>query len=97
MSEDEDSKLLFMGIKTQDDKHSKDEKEGKFEEEILSVIEELGKTKKQNKVLRRELLEIKKATKSREREVSKTLKESEQTISDLKSQRLEANKIKEII
>jgi hypothetical protein len=62
ISEDEDSELLFMGMKTQDDKHSENE-EGNFEEEILSVIEELGKTKKQNKVLRRELLEIKEATK----------------------------------
>jgi hypothetical protein len=85
MSEDENSELLFMGMKTQYDKHSEDEEEGKFEEEILSVIEELGKTKKQNKVLRRELLEIKEATTSREREVSKTLKESEQTISNLMS------------
>ena len=68
-----------------------------FEEEILHVIEELGKTKKQNRVLRRELLDIKEATKSRERGVSKTIKESEQTISDLKSQLLEANKIEEVI
>jgi hypothetical protein len=48
-----------------------------FEEDILSVIEELRKTKKQNMVLREELLEIKEATKSKEREVSKKLKESE--------------------
>jgi hypothetical protein len=32
MSEDEDSELLLMGMKTQDDKHSEDEKEGDFEE-----------------------------------------------------------------
>jgi hypothetical protein len=51
-------------------------KEVNFEEEILSVIEELRKTKKQNRVLREELLDIKEATKSREREVSKTIKES---------------------
>jgi hypothetical protein len=74
-----------MGMKNQDDKNLEDEEEGNFEEEILSVIEELGKTKKQNKVLRRELLEIKEATKSREREVSKTIKELEQTINDLNS------------
>jgi hypothetical protein len=66
-----------MGIKTQDDKHSEDEEEVNFKEEILSVIAELRKTKKQNRVLREELLEIKEATKSREREVSKTIKESE--------------------
>jgi hypothetical protein len=66
-----------MGIKTQNDIHSEDEEEVNFEEEILSVIEELRKTKKQNRVLREELLEIKEATKSREREVSKTIKESE--------------------
>jgi hypothetical protein len=96
-NEEENSELLFMGIKTQDDKHSEDEEEVNFEEEILSVIEELRKTKKQNRVLREELLEIKEATKSREREVSKTIKESEQTISDLKSQLLEANKIEEVI
>jgi hypothetical protein len=76
MSEDENSEPLFMGMKTQYDKHSKDEEEGSFKEEILSVIEELGKTKKENKALRRELLEIKEATESREREVSKTIKES---------------------
>jgi hypothetical protein len=35
-----------MGIKTQHDSHSGDEEEGNFEEEILSVIEELGKNKK---------------------------------------------------
>jgi DNA repair exonuclease SbcCD ATPase subunit len=86
-----------MGIKTQDDKHSKDEEEVNFEEEILSIIEELRKTKKQNRVLREEILEIKEATKSREREVSKTIKESEKTISDLKSQLLEDNKIEEVI
>jgi hypothetical protein len=97
ISEDEDSELLFMGMKMQDDKHSKNEEEGNFEEEILNVIEELGQTKKQNKVLRRELLEINGATKSREREVSKTLKESEHTINDLKSQLLEANKTEENI
>ena len=38
-----------------------------------------------------------KATKSREREVSKTIKESEHTISDLKSHLLEANKTEEVI
>jgi hypothetical protein len=65
-----------MGIKTQVDKNLEDEEEVNFEEEILSVIEEVGKTKKQNRVLRGELLEIKEATKSREREVSKTIKES---------------------
>jgi hypothetical protein len=64
-----------MGIKTQDDSHLGDE-EGNFEEEILSVIEELGKTRNQNRVLRGEILDIREATKSREREVSKTLKES---------------------
>ena len=77
MSEDENSEILFMGMKNQDDKHLEDEEEGDFEEEILSVIKELGKTKKQNMVLRRELLEIKQATKSREREVSKTIKDLE--------------------
>jgi hypothetical protein len=45
MSEDENLELLFMGIKNQEDKHLEDEEEGNFEEEILSVIEELGKTK----------------------------------------------------
>jgi hypothetical protein len=97
ISEDADSYILLMGMKTQNDKHSEEEKQGNFEEQILSVIEELGKIKKQNRVLRRELLEINEAIKSREREVSKTLKESEQTISDLNSQLLETNKIEEII
>ena len=66
-----------MGIKNQYDNHLEDEEDVNFEEEIISVIEELRKTKKQNKVLREDLLEIKEATKSREREVSKTIKESE--------------------
>ena len=44
-----------------------------------------------------ELLEIKEDTKSREREVFKTIKESEQTINDLNSHLLEANKIEEVI
>jgi hypothetical protein len=59
------------------------------------VIEELSKTQKKNRVLREELLEIKEATKSKEREVSKTMKECEKIISDLKSQLLETNKIGE--
>jgi hypothetical protein len=96
-NEEDEPELLFMGIKNQYDKHSEDEEEVNFEEEILSIIEELRKTKKQNRVLREELLEIKEATKSRERDVSKTIKESEQTISDLKSQLLEANKFEEVI
>jgi hypothetical protein len=86
-----------MGIKTQDDKHLEDEEEVKFKEEILSVIEELRQTKKQNMVLREEHLEIKEATKSRETDVSKTMKELEKTISDLKSHLVEANKIEEVI
>jgi hypothetical protein len=48
-----------MGIKTPDDTHLEYEEEVNFEEQILSIIEELRKTKKQNKVLREELLEIK--------------------------------------
>jgi hypothetical protein len=96
-NEKDKPEILFMGIKNQYDSHLGDEEEGNFEEEILSVIEELGKTKKQNRVLRGELLDIREATKSREREVSKTLKESLQTISDLKSEVLEANKSEEII
>jgi hypothetical protein len=86
-----------MGIKTQDDNHLEDEEEVNFEEEIISVIKELRKNKKQNMVLREELLKIKETTKSREREVSKTIKESEQIISDLKSHLLETNKIEEVI
>jgi hypothetical protein len=31
MSEDENSELLFMGMKNQYDKHSEDEEEGNFE------------------------------------------------------------------
>jgi hypothetical protein len=96
-NEEDELELLFMGIKIQDDSHSEDEEEVNLEEEILSVIEELRKTKKQNRVLREELIEIKEATKSREREVSKTIKESKQIISDLKSHLLETNKIGEVI
>jgi hypothetical protein len=96
-NEEDEPEILFMGIKTQNDTHSEDEDEVNFEEEILIVIEELRKTKKQNMVLSEELLEIKETTKSREREVSKTIKELEHTISDLKSQLLEANTIEEVI
>jgi hypothetical protein len=69
-----------MGIKTQYDSHLEDE------EEFLRVIEELRKTKKQNRLLREELLEIEGATKSREKEVSKNISESEKIIIKLKTQ-----------
>jgi hypothetical protein len=45
-NEENEPELLFMRIKAQHDKHSEDEEEVNFEEKILRVIEELGKTKK---------------------------------------------------
>jgi hypothetical protein len=45
-NEEDEPEILFMGIKTQDYKHLEDEEEVNLEEEILSVIEEIRKTKK---------------------------------------------------
>jgi hypothetical protein len=56
-----------MGMKTQDDNHSEYEEEVSLEEEFIRAIEELRKSKKKNKLLREQLLEIEEATKSREK------------------------------
>jgi hypothetical protein len=67
------------------------------EEEFIRLIEELRKSKKKNKLLREQLLEIEEATKSREKEVSKTISESEQLIIKLKTQLQETKRKEEIL
>jgi hypothetical protein len=55
-----------------------------LEEEFIRAIEELRKSKKQNKLLREQLLEFEETIKSREKEVSKIISDSEQLIIELK-------------
>jgi hypothetical protein len=60
MSEDEDSELLFMGMKTQnndidDEEKSEFEGEVNLKEESIIALEELRKYKKKNKLLRAQL------------------------------------------
>jgi hypothetical protein len=102
MSEDEDSELLFMGMNTQNnnidnEENSESEGEVDLEEELISALEELRKYKKKNKLLRAQLQEFEESHQSREIDASRTIKESEQIISDLKSQLLEAKRIEEVI
>jgi hypothetical protein len=96
-NEEEEPKILFMGIKTQDDNHLEDEEEVKFKEAFLHVIENLRKTKTKNKLVREELLEIEEATKSREKEVSRTISELEKLIIKLKTQLQETKRKEEIL
>jgi chromosome segregation ATPase len=106
MSEDDETKLLFMGIETQtnttednigNEGNSEVEGEVDLEEELISALEELRKYKRKNKSLREQLLEYEEEQKSREKEVSKTIKESKQIINDLKTQLQEAKRIEEVI
>jgi hypothetical protein len=100
MSED-DGELLFMGMKNNDvdnnEANSEDEGEVNLEEEFINALEELRKYKKKNKSLREQLSEYEEAQKSREREVSKTIKETGKVINDLKTQLQEAKRIEEVI
>jgi hypothetical protein len=100
MSED-DGELLFMGMKNNDvdnnEANYEDEGEVNLEEEFISALEELRKYKKKNKSLREQLSEYEEAQKSREREVSKTIKETGKVINDLKTQLQEAKRIEEVI
>jgi hypothetical protein len=102
ISEDEDSKLLFMGMNTQNnnidnEENSESEGEVDLEAKLISALEELRKYKKKNKLLRAQLQEFEESHQSREIDASRTIKESEQIISDLKSQLLEAKIIEEVI
>jgi hypothetical protein len=96
MSED-DGELLFMGMKNHDvgnnEENIEDEGEVNLEEEFISALEELRKYKNKNKSLRQQLSEYEEAQNSREREVSKTIKEIGQVINDLKTQLHEAKRI----
>jgi hypothetical protein len=60
-------------------------------------MEELRKCKKNNKLLRAQLQESEESHQSREIDASRTIKESEQIIYDLKSQFIEAKRIEEVI
>jgi hypothetical protein len=81
MSEDDETSLLFMGMKSQnkvvdDNENSKVEGEVGLEGELINALEELRKYKRKSKSLKEQLLEYKGKQKSREKEVSKTIKES---------------------
>jgi hypothetical protein len=60
-------------------------------------MEELRKYKKKNKILREQLQEFEESHQSKKIHALRTIKESEQIISDLKSQLLEAKRIEEVI
>jgi hypothetical protein len=64
---------------------------------LISALEELRKYKKKNKLLRAQLQEFEESHQSREIDASRTIKESKQIISDLKSQLLEDKRIEEVI
>jgi hypothetical protein len=107
-SEEEDkSEHLFMGIETQnnhtknnfeiEEENSEVEGEVDLEVELISALDELRKYKRKNKSLREQLSEYEEAHKSREREVSKTIKETGKVINDLKTQLQEAKRIEEVI
>lgn len=85
-SEEDEKETLFAGMKNQDDNHSEDEEEVNLKEEFICAIEELIKSKKQNKLLREQLLEFEETIKSREKEVSKIISELKQLIIELNTQ-----------
>jgi len=103
MSDDDETKLLFMGIETKnkfvDNNEENYEVEGELdlEGELISALEELRKYKKKNKSLREQLLEYEGKQKSREKEVSITIEESEQIFIELKTQLQESKIIQEVI
>jgi chromosome segregation ATPase len=107
MSEDDDTKVLFMGIETQTDTTEDNnyeneeipEVEGEvdLEGELISALEELRRYRRKNKSLKEQLLDYKEEQKSREEEVSKSIKKTEQIIVDLKTQLQEAKRIEEIL
>jgi hypothetical protein len=96
-SEEEEIKILFMGMKTQDDNHSEDEEEVNLGEEFICAIEELRKSKKQNIILSEQLLEFEETIKSREKEVSKIVSDSEQLIIELNTKLQETKRKEEIL
>jgi hypothetical protein len=69
-----------MGMKTQDDNHFEYEEKVNLDKEFIHAIEELIKSKKQNKLPREQILKFDEVIKSREKEVSKTISDSEQLI-----------------
>jgi hypothetical protein len=101
MSEDDDTKVLFMGIETQTDTTEDNNYENKEntkveydpEGELICPLEELRRYRRKNKSLK-ELLDYKEDQKSREEEVSKSIKKTEQDIIDLKNQLQEAKRMK---
>jgi hypothetical protein len=107
MSEDDDIEVLFMGIETQtnttEDNNYENEEipevEGEFdlEGELISALEELRRYRRKNKSLKEQLLDYKEEQKSREEEVSKSIKKTKQIIVDLKTQLQEAKRIEEIL
>jgi hypothetical protein len=75
------------------------ESEGEVDIEVerISSLEELRNYKNKNELLREQLQEFEESHQSREIDASRTIKESEKIISDLKSQLLEAKIIEEFI
>ena len=87
-----------MGMNTQnnnvdDEENSEFEGEVYLEVELISALEELRKYKMMNNLLREKLQEFEESHQSREIDVSKTFKASEQSINDLNSQLLKDKRI----
>jgi hypothetical protein len=82
---------FFMG------EDSKEEEEVDIESKLLIALEELKKYKKKTKSLKGQLLEFEEAHKSREREISKTVRENEQIIIELNIHIQEAKRIEEVL
>jgi hypothetical protein len=96
-----------MGIETQynntkntfeiEEKNFEVEGEVDLEVEIISALDELIKYKKKNMLLIGQLLEFEQEQQTREKGVSKYIKESDQIIIDLKIQLQEVKRNKEIL
>jgi hypothetical protein len=102
MSEDDKTELLFMGMESQnkvvdDNEENSEVEEVDLEGELINALEELRKYKRKRKSLKEKLLEYEGKQISREKEISKTIKESEQIIIDLKTELQEAKRIEEVI
>jgi hypothetical protein len=69
-----------------DEENSEFEGEVDLEVELVSSLKELRNYKKNNKILKSQLQEFEESHQSREIDSSRTIKESEHIISDLKSQ-----------
>ena len=99
MCENNESEVLFLSIENQTDtdkENSNIEGEVDLEARLISALEELRRYKNKNKSLEKQLLEYEEELRSRKEEVSNNMKETKQTIIDLKTQ-LRESKISEDI